>query len=369
MRRFHGPTRITVRIGGNYIVQDMPMSYQGLITPGRDLNSLPSRRRVCFFRRTDQWWGNISEVALKAPMLMMADLTAASNMPNELIPARESSRPSYHSQGCGSFDLAFFHQIKAAGTTMEALLKKIASNRSHKIRLHGLGYDRIAPCADATVPGCNRPQLCAREQHGAMQTADPVWTMTQDIPYCRSCTPRQRWFTVFREPLARAISAFTFCKAIHGHDPACKLGVALSGITPCRFIEIWGSQSLAAIAAIPTDPALILASRGSLATLHPSVPECLVKVSASYRPGGYQLNAHKRLALMRLCGLDDPTTAQGRRLLDGALRTLRNTFSFIGLAERWNETLGLLHQYTGCEEWRLYSNMHLTKSHGAEHTR
>ena len=78
---------------------------------------------------------------------------------------------------------------------------------------------------------------------------------------------------------------------------------------------------------------------------------------------------HVRMAMMRRCGLDDPTSLQGRKLLQLARASLRDSFALVGVVERWDESMRLLRKLTGCDEWVSDGiRTHLVKNYvGATH--
>jgi hypothetical protein len=246
---------------------------------------------------------------------------------------------------CGSEGLGFLHQQKSAGMSIRTHMSKVATQHS----VHMVG----------TVA---RHGAC----HCPSQQEPAVWIFGDQAPRCTDC-PSMSWFTFFREPFDRMRSAYFYCRTGQGQrDSICLDGQG--GYTrPCDFAIRWGSYQLVRLANPPSQSikeklTRYLPKNGcnatyeELLTPNPGKPCKVAPTRTDLRscgPDGRGMTSevYHELDLFRRCGLDNTSTPQGTALLARVKRGLLTGFLTIGLVERWNESMALLANATGCREW------------------
>ena len=155
--------------------------------------------------------------------------------------------------------------------------------------------------------------------------------------------PGCRWLTIFREPVARMVSALYYCKqlaaagqlllqhdphALVPHDPLCgEAHLNLTSATPLSFACHWGNYAFRELLLHPRLHSLASAESTPVVTRGPLHRDPVWWVWRRHLQGG-----------------DDPTTAAGAANFAALRRELPHMFDLIGVVERWDELCALLNQ-------------------------
>ena len=143
---------------------------------------------------------------------------------------------------------------------------------------------------------------------------------------------RCAWLTVYREPLARLVSAFYYCKHSRWlYDPLCASAeLDARNATLREFARHWGNYALRDLLLHPPLARRLLPANHT----SPQRPD-----DSPFRNRRSVWRANRRA----LAGGDDPATAAGRANLDAAIALLRagTLYDAVGVLERWDETCAL----------------------------
>jgi len=252
-----------------------------------------------------------------------ATLVPHNNAPNWLLQRTGLRLPS---RICGEQPIAFLAQQKAGSTSVRTM-SSVATGKELRVVRNG-------KC------------IC---DHAAGKGSLGLTSFSDDAPWCLSC-PGMGWFTIWREPFARVLSAFVFCRFHvypfpHG-DPLCLNGEPDGArMDVCSFARRWGSYQLAKLVHLPL-------GAEELSAVLPAHATCLANQSLRLDTRIGMISAiHRQIHVMRACGLDDGRTAAGRQLIDNVKDTMSRAFRIIGLVERWNESMALFAVASGCDAW------------------
>jgi hypothetical protein len=180
--------------------------------------------------------------------------------------------------------------------------------------------------------------------------------ISDDFPWCKYCSPA--YVTIFREPLSRLYSAYRYCFEVDPSDPLCAYNHPITDV--CSFAKMWGSYQFDKLLTIPYDVEDTeiheYASRWC--------PTCSVfnrerhRIRFSSKESPYRSVIYTNKLMLSHYGLNDLSTKQGRIHLKRVIRSLNQSFSVIGIMEKWPQTMALLHAYTGCSDFTVLSSIH-----------
>jgi len=233
---------------------------------------------------------------------------------------------------CGSQPLAYLMQQKSGSTSIRAMSHR-ATGEHLPAQLNG---------------------TCMCETRRVSPKSLGLSFFSNEAPWCSQC-PHFGWVTMWREPFARVLSAFIWCRFHdfpfpHG-DPLCLNGAPNGARNDvCTFATYWGSYQLAKLVHLPLAAA-------ALSRALPAHAPCLSNLSLGLDPSlpeirqlGHMSAVHRQIRMMRTCGLDDANGA-GRTLIDAVKFGMSHAFRAIGLVERWNESMAIMAVATGCRQW------------------
>lgn len=185
---------------------------------------------------------------------------------------------------------------------------------------------------------------------GMCECADKCFLrISDDMPWCKRCTPP--FFTIFRDPLERVYSAYNYCIKVLGHDPLCAYNEPITDI--CSFAKRWGNYQFDKFLTVP----YIQSPRRIHAYASKWTPdrevfrrsEFITKKPKEGEP--YLSGVYANKMMLAHYGLNDLSTPQGKLHLQRVLSGLETSFAAIGILERWNETMAVFREFTGCREF------------------
>ena len=332
-------------------------------------------------------WVDSKPDACGAPALEVTACTTSRRIPGTTTADGVLVPHNRHSKGlllarsdeparCGESQLLYLAQQKAGSSTIRSIMVGLGQQGQHLTNGECTcpSREQAGPSRGTVEPG--RRSLSTRD-HALGLTG----SFSDEAPYCVQC-PRASWFTVFREPRERVLSAFKYCTVgKNSADGLCVSGNCGAARNVCDFAQHWGSYQLAKLTHVPEellDGEIFVANNSLLVGSHPELPaafaNCVRRLQgqgggarsrelAQLLASGAELSTmssiYRKLRVLDACGLSDPRTAQGRRLLDEVKRSLRGAYRVVGLLNRWNETLQLLVHATGCRAWQSYASQHV----------
>lgn len=140
-----------------------------------------------------------------------------------------------------------------------------------------------------------------------------------------------KWFTIFRHPMTRLVSAFFYCK--DRPDPLCANLQRRGNVTDFQsFAEHWSNFGLRQFAMGMVMPDMV--------TAYPAARECVRKDTQC--PGWYMLKLFLNGRHNAGGGNDDiPDASMMRNMLQPAQELLRNKYAAVGILEKYDTTLQL----------------------------
>lgn len=146
------------------------------------------------------------------------------------------------------------------------------------------------------------------------------------------------WFTLFRHPVARMVSAFYYCKAVPG-DIACASKVLnANNADILTFAKHWGNFALRqfALSLVPSDDVMAFALTEAAKAKLPWITDLRTV------PGWYLLKMYHEEQATLAGSTDEPDLAlQG--MLQPVQDLLRDEYVAVGILEEFNTTLSLFH--------------------------
>ena len=263
--------------------------------------------------------------------------------PNPLVlPLHHSEHPnvflyreSFQHHNC-SRSLFFVGQQKVGTQTMMKILNSI------QIR-HRKSYN-----SRDNVKKLRRDGQCTCREFGILEISD-------DMPWCSGCTPS--FFTMFRDPLERAFSAYNYCVKVKGNDPLCAYKEPITDI--CEFAKMWGNYQFDRMLTVP----YTFSPRKVHTYAKKWCPDCTIfrreqhRTQPEFEGQLYRSGVYTNKLMLGHYGLNDITTTQGKVHLSRVIKSLKTAYGAIGLLEKWNDTLTIFHAYTGCKEFLQSKNL------------
>lgn len=259
--------------------------------------------------------------------------------------------------------LVLHTQHKSAGATLENVLK------------HAPGHLLPSPHQAPYPPNRGWWKCDSFGWVDGLGRCRPGWRPSNQTSFGASCggymlslathpdfqRPRCFWFTVFREPFARLVSAYTYCSMDVSADPLCA-NVVLSARNSSLEIwaEHWGNFLLRELMLHPDlspipltnlwQQAATACNNSSLGGILYSPSEAIctrLRAGRKHAPwkdpeGAVPVWFQQRLAMQ---GADDPRTAVGASAVQRVKETLRaprGLFDAVGVVERWNASMAVL---------------------------
>lgn len=159
------------------------------------------------------------------------------------------------------------------------------------------------------------------------------------------------FLAIFREPLARLVSSYTFCQA-WPYDQLCgSAHVVPARMSLLQWARHWGNYLFRQLL-VPSLPAFtrLLADAGAPPVRRPWYS---FQKAALCKRTRTCADLGKWTTLKRaLRGLDAGTSARSEAALQGLLAELPAMFAAVGLLERWAESMELFAMATGFDEFR-----------------
>jgi hypothetical protein len=258
------------------------------------------------------------------------------------LPLRHAQHPNVflfegdralRSDNC-STSLFFVGQQKSGTQTMMKILNTIQVHNRNSFHTRD------------NMKKIRRDGECVCRERGYLEISD-------EMPWCSRCTPS--FFTIFRDPLDRVRSAYHYCIRVQGNDPLCAYNQPITDI--CTFAKMWGNYQF--------DKFLTVPSTTSPRKLHAYAskwcPDCEIFRREDHRTeqasagGMYLSQVYANKLMLAHYGLNDLSTKQGKLHFSRVVQSLKTSFAAIGLLERWNETMAIFHEYTGCKAF-LFAN-------------